>query len=37
MPSVYKNRAIDGCTLDSEDGTTHPHQDLRLKEAALDS
>lgn len=27
MPSVYKNGAIDSCTLDSEDGTTHANQE----------
>lgn len=36
MPSVCKNGAIDGCTLDSEYGITHPNQDLRLQ-PALDS
>lgn len=34
-PSVCKNGAIDGCTVDSEDGTTDPNQDLRLTESCL--
>jgi hypothetical protein len=37
MPSVCENGAIDGYTLDSEDGITCPNQDLKPEKLDLDT